>query len=422
MESLFRLTDLETRFPLNLNVLDADGTPKVMGLKQALQAFLDHRIVVLLRRSRHRLDQIARRLEILGGYLIAYLNLDEVIRIIREEDEPKQVMIARFGLTDVQAEAILNMRLRALRRLEEIEIRKEHDALTKEQADLEQLVADPRRQRKAIAKGLEEVRAAFGTNTALGRRRTTFADAPAAVVVPITALIEREPITVVLSAKGWVRALKGHAGPDADIKYKEGDSPRWVFHAETTDRIVLFATNGRFYTLPADKLPGGRGHGEPVRLMIELGNDHELIAVFAHKPGGRLLVAAEDGRGFLVKEEEVLASTRAGKQVLNVGEGVEAKVCVPAEGDTVAVVGTNHKLLLFPLAEVPEMARGRGVTLQKYKDGGLSDAKVFTRAEGLTWPWGDRTRTETQLNDWLGARAQTGRLAPKGFPKSNRFG
>jgi topoisomerase-4 subunit A len=422
MESLFRLTDLETRFPLNLNVLDADGTPKVMGLKQALQAFLDHRIVVLLRRSRHRLDQIARRLEILGGYLIAYLNLDEVIRIIREEDQPKQVMIARFELTDVQAEAILNMRLRALRRLEEIEIRKEHDALTKEQADLEKLVADPKRQRKAIAKNLEEVRSAFGTNTPLGRRRTTFADAPTAVVVPITALIEREPITVVLSAKGWVRALKGHVAPDSDIKYKEGDSARWVFHAETTDRIVLFATNGRFYTLPADKLPGGRGHGEPVRLMIELGNDHELVSVFAHKPGGKLLVAAEDGRGFVVKEEEVLASTRAGKQVLNVGEGVEAKVCVPAEGDTVAVVGTNHKLLLFPVDEVPEMARGRGVTLQKYKDGGLSDAKVFTRAEGLTWPWGDRTRTETQLNDWLGARAQTGRLAPKGFPKSNRFG
>ncbi len=421
MESLFRLTDLETRFPLNLNVLDADGTPKVMGLKQALQAFLDHRIVVLLRRSRFRLDQIARRLEMLGGYLIAYLNLDEVIRIIREEDEPKKEMIARFGLTDVQAEGILNMRLRSLRRLEEFEIRKEHDALSKEQADLERLVADPKRQRKAIAKNLDEVRTAFGTNTALGRRRTTFGEVGTAVIVPITALVEREPITVVLSAKGWVRALKGHVSLDSDIKYKEGDSPRWVFHAETTDRLVLFATNGRFYTLPADKLPGGRGNGEPVRLMIELGNDHELLAVFAHRPGRKLLLASEDGYGFIVDEEQVLATNRTGKQVLNVGEGREAKVCIAVEGDTVAVVGNNHKLLLFPVSEVPEMARGKGVILQKYKDATLSDVKTFTLADGLTWPWGDRVRTETNLTDWLGTRAQTGRLAPKGFPKSDRF-
>jgi topoisomerase-4 subunit A len=422
MESLFRQTDLETRFPLNMNVLDADGTPRVMNLREALRAFLDHRHLVLQRRTKHRLEKIAHRLEVLDGYLIAYLNLDAVIRIIRNEDEPKPVLMKRFRLTDVQAEAILNMRLRSLRRLEEMEIKGEHKKLSDEQKDLRGLMKDEDRRWKAIGEEIADINRRFGGKTALGRRRTEIGEPPSEVVIPLEAMVEREPVTVVCSAKGWIRAMKGHLSDWSSIAYKEGDSERFVFHAETTDKLVIFGTNGRFYMVGVDKLPGGRGHGEPLRLMIELGNDQDIVNVLVRKPGRKLLVAASDGRGFVVPEDEVLAQTRAGKQVLNVTPPVEAKVCAPVEGDTVAVIGDNRKLLLFPLHQLPEMARGRGVTLQKYKQGGLSDAKVFALAEGLTWKLGDKVRTETDLKDWIGERAQAGRLPPRGFPAGNRFG
>jgi topoisomerase-4 subunit A len=422
MESLFRQTDLEVRFGLNMNVLDAANTPRVMSLPEVLRAYLDHRQVVLQRRTKHRLGEIERRLEILEGYIIAYLNIDEVIRIIRHEDEPKPVMMKKWKLTDLQADAILNMRLRALRRLEEIEIRKERDQLTVEQKDLRGLLKDEDRQWKNIATEIGELKKTFGPATELGKRRTELGDAPAAVVIPLEAVVEREPVTIVCSDKGWIRALKGHVPESDDIKYKEGDRARFFIPAETTDKLLVFGTNGRFYTLGADKLPGGRGHGEPVRLMIDLGNDQEIVDLFVHKPGRKLIVASHDGRGFLVPEEEVVAQTRSGKQVLNLAEGVEAAACAPAEGDHVAVVGENRKIIIFPLAELPEMTRGRGVILQKYKDGGLSDVKVFTLKEGLTWRLGDKTRTETNLRDWIGQRAQAGRLPPQGFPKSNKFG
>jgi topoisomerase IV subunit A len=328
----------------------------------------------------------------------------------------------KWKLTDLQADAILNMRLRALRRLEEIEIRKERDQLTVEQKDLRGLLKDEDRQWKKIAGEIGELKKTFGPTTELGKRRTELGDAPAAVIIPLEAVVEREPITIVCSDKGWIRALKGHVPESDDIKYKEGDRGRFFIPAETTDKLLVFGTNGRFYTLAADKLPGGRGHGEPVRLMIDLGNDQEIVDLFVHKPGRRLIVASHDGRGFLVPEEEVVAQTRAGKQVLNLAEGVEAAACAAAEGDHVAVIGENRKIIIFPLAELPEMTRGRGVILQKYKDGGLSDVKVFTLREGLTWRLGDKTRTETNLRDWIGQRAQAGRLPPQGFPKSNKFG
>ncbi|BBK32576.1 DNA topoisomerase IV subunit A [Stella humosa] len=422
MESLFRATELEQRISLNMNVLDAQGVPRVMSLKEVLQAFLDHRKVVLERRSRHRLGEVARRLEVLEGYLIAFLNIDEVIRIIREEDEPKAVMIARWSLTDVQVEAILNLRLRALRRLEEIEIRRERDKLAAEQAGLQGLLDSERKQWRAIAKEIKEIGDQFGDANPLGRRRTTIGAAPLAVEVPMEAMVEREPITILLSEKGWIRAARGHVEADADLRFKDGDRGRFLVHAETTDRLLLFSTNGRFYTLAADKLPRGRGFGEPIRLMIDLPNDHDVVTLFPHRPGRTLLVATSDGRGFLVAEDETLAQTRTGRQVLNVAGAVEAKVCIPAVGDHVAVVGDNRRLLVFKLDEVPTLARGRGVILQRYKDGGLSDIKVFAKADGLTWKIGERTRTETDLDPWLGARATAGRLPPNGFPKNQKFG
>ena len=423
MESLFRATDLEIRYPLNLNVLDADNTPRVMTLREALKAFLDHRHEVLIRRSEHRLAAIERRLEVLDGFLIAYLNLDEVIRIIREDDDPKATMMRRWKLTDTQVEAILNMRLRALRKLEEIEIKTEHKGLTAERKDLKNLLKDEPRRWKTIAGQIEDLKKEFPPSSPLGRRRTEIADAPEPIEVPIEALVEREPVTVICSEKGWIRTMKGHLTPEAlaEVKYKEGDRARFVLPAQSTDKLLLFGTNGRFYTLAIDKLPGGRGHGEPVRLMIDLGNDQELVQVLVHTPGRKLLVAAADGRGFIVPEDDVLAQTRAGKQALNLAEGVEAAVCTPAEGDHVAVLGENRKLIIFPLSELPEMSRGRGVTLQKYKDGGLADAKVFTLADGLSWRSGERTRTETALEPWLGKRAQAGRLPPNGFTRANRF-
>jgi topoisomerase-4 subunit A len=427
MESLFRQTDLDIRFSLNMNVVDADNTPRVMNLREVLQAFLDHRQVVLRRRTSHRLDKIAKRLEVLEGYLVAYLNLDEVIRIIREEDHPKQVMIDRFELTDGQAEAILNMRLRALRKLEELEIRKEHGKLLEERGDLEDLLASESRQWRVIGHEIRDIRKRFGPETELGRRRTELAAPPSAVVVPLEAVVEREPVTVLCSSKGWIRAVKGHLDDEANgngkAKYKEGDRGRFAVHAMTTDKLLVFATNGRFYTIGADKLPGGRGFGEPVRLFVDLPNDQDIVSLFVHQPGRKLLVASAAGRGFVVPEDDVLAQTKAGRQVLNLAGGEEATVCRPAEGDSVAVIGENRKLLIFPLAELPEMTRGRGVILQKYKDGGLADAKTFVLAEGLGWAAGaGRTRTERDLRAWQGKRAQAGRLPPTGFARSGRFG
>ena len=424
MEQLFRLTELETRVPLNLNVLDPLGVPRVMNLKEALQAFLDHRRNVLQRTSRHRLAAVARRMEILRGQIIVYVNLDEVIRIIREGDDPKAEMMARWDLTEVQAEAILNMRLRALRRIEEIEIRKELDALSAEEARLSRLLASDKRQWRAIAKEVDQTNAEFGGDTPLGRRRTELAAAPELVEIPAEALVEREAVTVLCSAKGWIRAVKGHNGSTTEQKYKEGDSPRFAIAAETTDRLMVFGTNGRFYTLGVDRLPGGRGQGEPLRLMIDLPNEHDIVALFPYRPGMELLVAASDGRGFVVDGEEAVAQTRAGKQVLTPAEGAVARICMPAEGgDAVALVGDNRRMLIVKLDEIPLMTRGRGVILQRYKAGGLADAKVFHLANGLSWRQGEnRTRTETDLGPWLGARGAAGRTAPNGFPRSNRFG
>ncbi|MGA8381835.1 MAG: DNA topoisomerase IV subunit A [Stellaceae bacterium] len=424
MEQLFRLSELEVRVPLNLNVLDPAGVPRVMSLKEALQAFLDHRREVLQRRSRHRLAAVARRLEILKGQIIVYLNLDEVIRIIREADEPKAEMMARWELSEVQAEAILNLRLRALRRLEEIAIRKEMAALSAEEAGLARLLASERRQWRAVAKEVRETGAEFGGDTASGRRRTALAEAPTIGEIPAEALIEREPVTVLCSEKGWVRAVKGHGAAAAEQKYKEGDGSRFAIPAETTDRLIVFATNGRFYTLGVDRLPGGRGQGEPLRLMLDLPNEHDIVAMFPYRAGMELLVAASDGRGFVVDGDEAVAQTRAGKQVLTPGEGAVARLCAPAEGgDAVALVGDNRRMLVLKLDDIPLMTRGRGVILQRYKAGGLADAKVFRLADGLTWRQGEnRTRTEPDLTPWLGPRGAAGRLVPNGFPRSNKFG
>jgi topoisomerase-4 subunit A len=422
MEQLFRATDLETRVPLNMNVLDGGLAPRVMGLKEALRAFLDHRHEVLERRSRFRRVAIDRRLEVLAGYLIAYLNIDEVIRIIREEDEPKPVMMARFGLTDMQAEAILNMRLRALRRLEEFEIRREHDKLSAEGKSIDALLASDRKRWTAIGREIEEMKAKFGGATALGKRRTSIEVAPVVAETPRIAAVDREPVTILVSDKGWARAVGGHDVDLAGVKYKEGDKGRFVLKAETTDLVIVFATDGRAFTLEADKLPRGRGFGEPLRLMIDLGNDSEPLVVLRHRPGGRLLVASADGRGFIVPEEDMIGRNRAGKQVLTLPPAVEAVACAPVEGDHVAVIGENRKLLIFPVAELPEMPRGRGVILQKHKDGGVADIKVLRFSDGLSWRQGERTRTEPDLRPWLGPRATAGRLAPNGFPKNNRFG
>ena len=422
MESLFRQSDLEVRVSLNLNVLDAEQTPRVMSLREALLAFLDHRHEVLVRRSNFRLGKIEHRLEILAGYLIAYLNIDEVIRIIREEDEPKAEMIRRWELTDTQAEAILNMRLRALRRLEEIEIRKEFEELTAEKLDIQDLLGDEARRWKVVGLEIAALRKEFGKSTELGARRTEIGSPPSDVVVPLEAMVEREPITIVCSEKGWIRAMKGHLGDDAELKFKDGDGPRFLLRAETTDRILVFATDGRFYTLQADKLPRGRGHGEPLRLMVDLANDQDLVTLEIHRPDRRFLVASDDGRGFVVNANDVVAQTRSGRQVMNPARGAKATVCVPAEGDMVAVVGVNRKMLVFKLDEVPELARGKGVILQRYKDGKLAAVKVFKAEDGISWHMnGGRQRTETDLSTWIGKRASAGKLPPTGFPRPPRF-
>ena len=421
METLFRATQLESRFSLNMNVLDADRTPRVMSLREALRAWLDHRHVVLLRRTNHRLAAIARRLEVLDGYLIAYLNLDEVIRIIRTEDEPRPKLMAAFGLSELQAEAILNMRLRALRRLEEMEIKREHAKLVREQKGLQALLASEGKRWAAIGAEIEETRKKFGEG-ALGHRRTSIGSGMPAVVVDESAFIEREPLTIVLSEKGWIRALKGHLAEDAELRFKEGDAAAFRLHAQSTDRLVLFTSNGKAYTLRADTLPRGRGDGQPLRLMLDLPNEDGVLAMFLPIEGARFLVAATDGKGFLVEGTELLAEKRTGKQVLVLEGTTRAALCIPAEGDHVAVLGDNRRLLVFPMEQLPVMTRGRGVQLQSYKDGGLADAKVFTRADGLSWRLGDRLRVEPDLTTWRGNRAGAGKAPPNGFPRTNRFG
>ncbi len=424
MASLFKLTDLETRISLNMNVIDLDGTPRVLSLGQVLEAFLDHQLVVLKRRTAFRLDKIARRLEILEGYLKAYLNLDEVIRIIREEDEPKAELIRTFTLTDIQAEAILNMRLRSLRKLEEMTIRAEHEKLSIEQESLTGLLAEPTLQWAEIGKKLTDIKKRFGSGMEGGARRTGFSDAPVLDSVPMEAMIEREPITVVYSRRGWLRAMKGHMTPDAAISFKEGDEERFRLHAYTTDRILAFTSQGRMHTLFADKLPGGRGHGEPLRILVDLQGDEEIVAMMPYEPDSHLLLASSDGRGFQIEADKALASTRSGRQVMNVGTSVRATHCLPIDGDMVAIIGENRRLLIFPLDEIPVMARGRGVILQRYRDGGLADLRLIEKDQGLSWPMGGstgRVRTETDLTPWLGKRAGSGRLPPTGFPRSNLF-
>lgn len=420
METLFRATSLETRVSLNMNVLDGGRTPCVMGLKALLRAWLDHRHEVLTRRARHRLAAIARRIELLDGYLAVYLNLDEVIHIIRTEDAPRERLMARFDLSETQAEAILNMRLRSLRRLEEMEIRKERKALASEHKDLAALLADPARRWARISEEIAAVGAEFA-KAPLGTRRTAIAAAATPVAVAEEAFVEREPITVILSEKGWLRAIRGHLGEEAELKFKEGDRLRLRLACETTDRLCLIATNGRAHTLRAADLPRGRGDGQPVRLLAELGNEVDVATLFVWREGARYLLASAAGRGFVVRAEDLLAEKRTGKQVFNAKSGEEVMICAALAGDHVAVVGANRKLLVFPLEQVPEMARGSGVILQKYRDGTLADLKLFTLAEGLSWRLGGKTRTETDLAPWLGARGQAGRAVPNGFPRSGRF-
>ena len=425
MESLFKLTELESRIPLNMNVLVKGRIPRVLGLAEALTEWLTHRREVLLRRSNFRLKQIEHRLEVLGGYLVAYLNLDKVIKIIRNEDEPKPVLMKTFKLSDVQADAILNMRLRNLRKLEEMEIRQEDKALRTERKKLKDLIGSETEQWKRIADEVKEVRAKFGPKTPLGKRRTTFAQAPVHDLAAIEeALVEREPITVVVSEKGWIRTLRGTVSDLSGVAFKTDDGPKFAFPAETTSKCLVFATNGRFYTLDAAKLPGGRGHGEPIRLFADLEQEADVVAVFRHQGGRKFLVASTEGRGFVVPEDECLANTRKGKQVLNVAMPDEARAIAVVEGELVAAIGDNRKMLVFPLEQVPEMTRGRGVRLQRYKDGGLSDVKAFKVEEGLSWTDAAGrafSLTLKELADWRGNRADAGRLAPKGFPRSNSF-
>jgi topoisomerase IV subunit A len=424
MEQMFRATELESRIPFNMNVLSGGKVPKVMALNEVLREWLEHRKTVLVRRSNFRLAEIARRLEVLGGYLVAYLNLDEVIRIIREEDEPKPALIARFKITDLQAESILNMRLRALRKLEEMEIRRENEELVKEQKGLKGLVASDEQQWAKVADEIKAVKEKFSKKTPLGKRRTDFAEAPEIDVDLEQAMIEKEPVTIVCSEKAWIRAMKGHIEDASTLSYKDGDQGRFVVHAQSTDKVMLFSSSGKFFTLEAGKLPGGRGHGEPVRLMADVDATDQIVALFIHTPGAKRLVASTDGDGFVVSEDECVATTRKGKQVLNVKPPAEAQVCVSVSPDNthVATIGDNRKLVIFKLSDVPEMARGKGVRLQKFKDGGLSDAQTFNLKEGLSWIDGSgRNWNVTDLKDWMGERAQAGRLPPKGFPRSNRF-
>ena len=428
MDSLFRLTDLENRFPLNLNVLDATRTPRVLGLKTVLVEWLRHQIDVLVKRAQHRLDKIAARLELLDGYIIAYLNLDRVIEIIRTEDEPKEVMMAEFGLNDRQAEAILNMRLRSLRKLEEMELRREHSELLKERDELTRLVESPARQRTRLKKDLADLRKRYSPESDFGRRRTLVEEAAPAREIPLEAMIEREPITVILSERGWIRAMSGHrdlASADT-LKFKEGDGPMIAFHAQTTDKLLLATETGRIFTLGADKLPGGRGFGDPVRSLVDMDGTGNIVALLPARMGGELLLASSDGRGFVATVADVIAETRKGKQVVNIRTGAKLSVVHPIapEADSVAVVGENRKLLVFSLIEMPRMARGQGVQMQRYRDGGLSDAIAFRLSDGLSWAMGGesgRVRTEADMTPWRVARGAAGRMPPTGFPRDNRF-
>jgi topoisomerase-4 subunit A len=423
------MTDLESRFPLNMNVLGADRTPRVMSIRDVLSAWLVHQFDVLVRRSNHRIAQIDSRLELLDGYIIAYLNLDRVIEIIRTEDEPKPIMMAEFGLTDRQVEAILNMRLRSLRRLEEMELRKEHETLTAERDELKKLVESEARQRTRLKRDLAALRKRYGPESGFGARRTGLEEAAPTRDIPLEAMIEREPITVIMSQRGWIRAMKGHvelASTDT-LKFKDGDGPAFAFHAQTTDKILLAGSDGRFYTLGADKLPGGRGFGEPVRLMIDLANETGIVALLALRPDSKLLLGASDGRGFIAPASEIVAETRKGRQVVNLKDKATLKIVHVLDplADAIAVIGDNRKLVIFPLSELPEMTRGQGVTLQRYKDGGLADATGLVMAQGLSWTMGGesgRTRTETDLLPWRAARGAAGRMPPNGFPRDNRFG
>tara|TARA_A100000171_G_scaffold49330_1_gene58217 strand:- start:1310 stop:3553 length:2244 start_codon:yes stop_codon:yes gene_type:complete len=429
MESLYKMTELETRFHLNMNVLDQGKVPRVLSLKQVLQAFLDHRQEVLCRRAQNRLNQIARRLEILEGFMVAYLNIEEVIRIIRFDETPKETLMKRWSLSDLQAESILNMKLRALRKLEEIQIRQEHEGLLEEQKTLQNLLSDEKSQWKSVGQQIRDIKKRFGSSHPFGLRRTTLEEAPEVTDIPLEAMIEREPVTVVCSEKGWIRSLKGHQTDDSDLRYKEGDKGKFILRAETTDKVLIFTSNGRFFTLGIDKLPGGRGHGDPLRLMIDLDPAHDIIDMRIAKTSDlkdqRLLVVASDGRGFIVATKDVMAQTKSGKQILNVEGRVRAAKCLVVEGDGVAIVGNNRKLLVFPVEEIPQMTRGRGVILQRYREGRFSDVTTFVIAEGLSWPMSgatDRIRHESDIWPWLGRRSQSGRMAPNGFPRTNTFG
>ncbi|MBM3595339.1 MAG: DNA topoisomerase IV subunit A, partial [Alphaproteobacteria bacterium] len=425
-ESLFRLTDLESRFSLNLNVLDASHTPMVMGLRELLAHWVASQIDILQRRSRHRLEKIGSRLELVEGYIIAYLNLDRIIEIIRTEDEPKPEMVAEFFLTGRQAEAILNMRLRSLRKLEEMELRQEREDLLAEQDELEKLLVSPTRQRTGLKRDLATLRKDYAEDTALGRRRTTISEAAATVEFSMDAMIERAPVTVILSAKGWIRGASGHEPLDRDFKFKDGDGPAFALHAQTTDKLLIACGNGRFYTLGTDKLPSARGFGEPLRSMLDIDAEAEIVVVLVFRPGAKMLLASSAGKGFLAPAEDLVAETRKGRAVITCKPGVTLKAVreVPEGHDQVAVIGDNRKLVVFALSEMPEMSKGQGVTLQRYRDGGLSDATSLRLADGLSWTMGGesgRTRTETDLLMWRVARGGAGRLPPTGFPKDNRF-
>lgn len=422
MEHLFKNTDLQINFNLNMNVLDADHTPRVMSIKEVLSAFLKHRDIVLVRRSQYRLNKIAHRMELLQGFLIAYLNLDRVIEIIRNEDDPKAVLIAEFSLTDVQAEAILNMRLRSLRKLEEAQIQKEYEALAIEKAELELLVNDTDLRKKKLAEEIKSVQKSFGQKTELGKRRTIVADAPQEVEISIEAMIEKEPITVVLSKKGWIRSIKGHLDSLDDLKFKEGDALKAALKTYTTDYVLLFTTNGRFYTILGNNIAGGRGFGEPLRLSVDVSEDADIVTMLTYQPDIQLLVASQNGKGFLVKSNDVIAQTRAGKIILNLADGDKAVLCKVADADHVAVIGTNRKMIVFKTEEIPTMTRGSGVILQRYQEAKLSDVKFFNLEDGLSFPSGNGMRVERNISLWLARRATVGKIPPVGFPRSNKFG
>lgn len=421
MESLYRVTELETRISLNMNVIDKNGSPKVMSLKEVLQAFLDHRHEVLIRRSNYRLSQIDHRLEVLEGLLIAYLNLDEVIKIIREKDDPKAVMMKKWKLTDIQAESILNMRLRSLRKLEEVEIKREHKELSAERAGLKALLKDEEKRWEAISVEIKEIKKKFGASTELGKRRTDFTEAPQSQVISIEAFVEKEPITILYSNKGWIKALKGNVDDLSSVKYKEGDKGEFVVKGYTTDKLIVFCTDGKFHTISCSNIPGGKSFGEPLNLMVDMDTGVQALSMFIYKEDTKLLVVSDKGKGFVVNSDDVLAQTRNGKQILNLPEGAKAFKCLNLEGDSVAIIGNNRRMLVFSVNDIPEMKRGQGVTLQKYTTGNVADVKLFNLKEGLSWTSGGKTKTEKNLKGQINQRGTVGKLPPAGFPRSNQF-